>query len=57
MKIKYTASAHFDIDTEIEIPDEDAVDDLAIWLEIISDLENRYNLSIDFRKEKQNESV
>lgn len=50
MKIKYRASAHFDIDTEIDVSDEDAGDDLAIWLAIISDLESRYNLSVEFEK-------
>lgn len=51
--IKYRASGHFDIDTEIEIPDEDAVDDLAIWLAIIGDLENRYDLTIQILKEEK----
>lgn len=50
MKIKYHASAHFDISTELDIPDEDAVDDLAIWLAIIGDLESRYNLTVEFEK-------
>ena len=48
--IKYHASAHFDIETEVEIPDDEAVDDLAIWLAIVGDLENRYGLTIEFTK-------
>lgn len=47
MKVKYRASAHFDIETEIDIPDDESADGLAIWLAIIGDLENRYNLEID----------
>lgn len=47
MKVKYRASAHFDIETEIDIPDDEAADELAIWLAIVGDLENRYNLTID----------
>lgn len=50
MKIKYRASARFDIDTEIDVSDEDVGDDLAIWLAIISDLESRYNLTVEFEK-------
>ena len=48
--IKYRASAHFDIETEAEIPDDEAADDLAIWLAIVGDLENRYGLTIEFKK-------
>ena len=47
MKLKYRASAHFDIETEIDIPDDESADELAIWLAIVGDLENRYNLAID----------
>lgn len=46
--VKYHASAHFDIDTEIEV--EDINDDLQIWLEIVSDLESRYGLEITITK-------
>lgn len=49
-KVKYHASAHFDIETEIEIPDEEAADDLSIWLAIVGDLENRYDLTINILK-------
>ena len=56
MKIKYHASAHFDISTELDIPDEDAVDDLAIWLAIIGDLESRYNLTVEFEKGENDEN-
>ena len=55
MKVKYHASAHFDVDTEIDVSDEDAVDDLAIWLAIIGDLESRYNLTVEFEKGENNE--
>lgn len=48
--IKYHASAHFDIETEVKIPDDEAVDDLAIWLAIIGDLENRYGLTVEFKR-------
>ena len=54
MKIRYKASAHFDVDTEIDIPDEDAVDDLAIWLAIMSDLESRYDLTVEILKGETN---
>ena len=47
MKVKYRASAHFDIETEIDIPDDEAADELAIWLAIVGDLKNRYNLTIN----------
>lgn len=50
MTIKYRASAHFDVETEIDIPDEDAVDDLAIWLAIMGDLESRYDLTVEILK-------
>lgn len=46
--IKYHATAHFDIDTEIEVEDSD--DDLEIWLQIVSDLERRYGLEISYLK-------
>lgn len=50
MTVKYRASAQFDIETEVEIPDEDANDNLAVWMAIVSDLENRYGLTIDILK-------
>lgn len=50
MIVEYSAYAHFDIETEIVIPDEDVGDDLAIWLAIIGDLESRYGLTIDIKK-------
>lgn len=53
--IKYHASGHFDIETEVEIPDDEAVDDLAIWLAIVGDLENRYGLAIDFRRDSDDQ--
>lgn len=55
MTIKYRASAHFDVETEIDIPDEDAVDDLAIWLAIIGDLESRYDLTVEMLKGENDE--
>ena len=48
--IKYHASGHFDIET-----DDEAVDDLAIWLAIVGDLENRYGLAIDFRRDSDDQ--
>lgn len=54
-KVKYHASAHFDVESDIIIPEEEAFDDLAIWLAIIGDLENRYGLQIDFKKEDRDE--
>lgn len=50
MTINYKAFGRFDIETEVEVPDEDANDNLAIWLAIVSDLENRYGLTIDILK-------
>lgn len=50
MKIRYKARASFDIETEIEVPDDEAVDDLAIWLAIVGDLERCYGLEIDVLK-------
>lgn len=46
--VKYHASAHFDIETEIEV--EDTNDDLEIWINIMSDLERRYGLNISYMK-------
>lgn len=48
--VKYHASGHFDIETTIEIPDEEASDELAIWLAIVGDLESCYGLEIDILK-------
>lgn len=50
MKVGYKARANFDIETEIEIPDNEAVDELAIWLAIVGDLERCYGLEIDILK-------
>lgn len=43
-----------DIDTEITI-DDNCTDDLKIWLSIIDDLVNRYNLDIQYTKEQKND--
>lgn len=45
MTIKYHASAHFDVTTEVEV--EDNADALEIWLSIIDDLGNRYGLMVE----------
>ena len=45
MTVKYHASAHFDVDAEVEV--EDALDDLAVWIAITDDLERRFGLKID----------
>lgn len=50
MTVKYKARAHFDIKTEVEVPDDEAVDDLAVWLAAVSDLEHCYGLEIDILK-------
>ncbi len=50
MTVKYKAHAHFDIETEVEVPDDEAVDDLAVWLAVVSDLERCYGLEIDILK-------
>lgn len=50
MTVKYKARAHFDIETEVEVPDDEAVDDLAVWLAVVNDLENCYGLEIDILK-------
>lgn len=42
--IKYHASAHFDVDREIEL--DYPSDDLEVWLAITSDLEQKYGLKI-----------
>lgn len=48
MNIEYQASASFDIETNIEV--EDDADDLEIYLSIMHDLEDRYGLSVSYRK-------
>ena len=48
--IKYQASAHFDIDSEISV---DTNDELEIWAAIIGDLESRYGLEITFERGTQ----
>lgn len=45
MTVKYHASAHFDVDAEVEV--EDISDSLEVWISIMSDLEQRYGLKID----------
>lgn len=50
MTVKYKARAHFDIETEVEVPDDEAVDDLAVWLAVVNDLERCYGLEIDILK-------
>lgn len=45
--IKYHASAHFDIDSEISV---DTNDELEIWAAIICDLESRYGLEITLER-------
>ena len=47
--IEYYASASFDITTTVEVKDD--ADDLEIWLSIINDLENRYDLTVSYKKE------
>ena len=47
--IEYYASASFDITTTVEVKDN--ADDLEIWLSIINDLENRYDLTVSYKKE------
>ena len=52
MTVKYKARAHFDIETEVEVSDDDATDDLAVWLAVVSDLERCYGLEIDISKDE-----
>lgn len=52
MKIKYKACGHFDIETEIEIPYNEVADDAMVLLEVVRDLEDRYNLMIDIKREE-----
>lgn len=47
--VEYHASASFDITTTVEVKDN--ADDLEIWLSIISDLEDRYGLTVSYKKE------
>lgn len=52
--VKYHASGHFDIDTEVEVSDNEVTDNLAVWLAIVGDLESRYGLAINILEgEKQ----
>lgn len=53
MIVKYEAVAHFDMETEIEVP-ENATDD-DILLAIMKDLMDRYNLFITYEKGETNE--
>lgn len=53
--VKYSASAHFDIETEINV--DDINDDLEIWIQIVSDLEDRYGLKITYDKSENTEET
>ena len=48
MTIKYYASGHFDIDTEIEVPENASI--LDIMMAIYKDLEDCYGLEITITK-------
>lgn len=52
MTIKYEASAHFDMETEIEVPENATEDD--VLLAIMNDLMDRYDLFITVERKGEN---
>lgn len=52
VKVKYKAKASFDIETETEAYCSKD-DSLSIWVAIMSDLENRYGLTVEYEVEDE----